>query len=385
MRLARCGQAISRRLTRALHGGKELSESRLRQFLRAEVTHFASFRTGNLTLSFLLKETCTPHEAAHCVHHQLSERFARRIVQIEDLEGWENDPDLRQVHERYFESFQEMRMAEVGEDLGEFTKMVRRLKERQKPVLQELGKACHRMRQQGGKYDQAFWNTWLEIFLRSRISTEMLTSQYIAVVNQTAKGSTEVTGIVDPLCDPAMICEGAVAAARLLCQNNMGILPNVEVESRSKVSLSFSYIPIYLYYIILEVLKNSCAATAKRRMSSLTPCDGEPIHVVVCADDVRVAVRVRDLAGGIPYEVGDRVWDFLYSGSQDVKADAYAGSTPLQGFGIGLPLARLYAKYLGGSLSLISLPGYGVDTFLSLPRIESCRGVLKRDETRDFR
>ena len=31
------------------------------------------------------------------------------------------------------------------------------------------------------------------------------------------------------------------------------------------------------------------------------------------------------------------------------------------GYGIGLPLSRLHAKYLGGALDLVSLPGYGVD------------------------
>lgn len=31
------------------------------------------------------------------------------------------------------------------------------------------------------------------------------------------------------------------------------------------------------------------------------------------------------------------------------------------GYGIGLPLSRLHAKYLGGALDLVLLPGYGVD------------------------
>lgn len=31
------------------------------------------------------------------------------------------------------------------------------------------------------------------------------------------------------------------------------------------------------------------------------------------------------------------------------------------GYGIGLPLSRLHAKYLGGTLDLVSLPGFGVD------------------------
>jgi signal transduction histidine kinase len=38
----------------------------------------------------------------------------------------------------------------------------------------------------------------------------------------------------------------------------------------------------------------------------------------------------------------------------------------MAGLGFGLPLARLYAAYFGGSLELVSLPGHGVDVFLRL-------------------
>ena len=41
------------------------------------------------------------------------------------------------------------------------------------------------------------------------------------------------------------------------------------------------------------------------------------------------------------------------------------------GYGIGLPLSRLHARYLGGSLDLVSLPGSGVDAYLSLPRVDA--------------
>ncbi|KAH7053827.1 branched-chain alpha-ketoacid dehydrogenase [Linnemannia elongata] len=41
---------------------------------------------------------------------------------------------------------------------------------------------------------------------------------------------------------------------------------------------------------------------------------------------------------------------------------------PLNGSGHGLPLARLIARYFGGDLSLISMEGYGTDSYLSLFR-----------------
>jgi hypothetical protein len=42
----------------------------------------------------------------------------------------------------------------------------------------------------------------------------------------------------------------------------------------------------------------------------------------------------------------------------------------MAGLGFGLPLSRLYARYFGGNLSLISMPGYGVDAYLNLRHLE---------------
>ena len=41
---------------------------------------------------------------------------------------------------------------------------------------------------------------------------------------------------------------------------------------------------------------------------------------------------------------------------------------PIAGLGFGLPLARCYAEYLGGSLRALSMPGLGFDMVLQFPK-----------------
>ena len=68
----------------------------------------------------------------------------------------------------------------------------------------------------------------------------------------------------------------------------------------------------------------------------------------------------------------------VLSAQQDLGSTAYAGAptlqsgsitAPLAGYGVGLPLSRLYARYFGGDLQLLSMEGFGTDVFLHLNRL----------------
>lgn len=57
----------------------------------------------------------------------------------------------------------------------------------------------------------------------------------------------------------------------------------------------------------------------------------------------------------------------------DFGTDEIAGS-PIRGF--GLPLARIYARYFGGELTLKSMEGFGLDAYLYLPRLgDACENL----------
>lgn len=71
-----------------------------------------------------------------------------------------------------------------------------------------------------------------------------------------------------------------------------------------------------------------------------------------------VTIKVMDEGGGIPRSGMARIWTYMYSTAKNpypddsVLDDDAVPSTPavLAGYGYGLPLSRLYAKYFGGDL-----------------------------------
>jgi signal transduction histidine kinase len=146
----------------------------------------------------------------------------------------------------------------------------------------------------------------------------------------------------------------------------------------------------------------SSSSSSSRRINAT---DETVISVVICADAHRVMIHIGDHAGGIPFTVTQHVWSYLYTTKEKQKRNQHSslsqgndddghddnsssidqddkqddsssssslearGATELGGYGVGLPLSRLYANYLGGNINLISLPGHGTHGYVFFPRL----------------
>ena len=116
------------------------------------------------------------------------------------------------------------------------------------------------------------------------------------------------------------------------------------------------------------------------------------IRVVFAKGAEDVTIKIADKGGGVPRSVIDKMWTFAHSTlsdamnpseNNDTHFDEFTGgSVKGKGFnirGFGLPLARIYARYFGGELTLKSMEGYGVDAYLYLPVLGSaCENLPKR-------
>lgn len=76
-------------------------------------------------------------------------------------------------------------------------------------------------------------------------------------------------------------------------------------------------------------------------------------------------LQVSDEGGGIPRRGLSRIFTYLYTTAQspleEMAKTGADGPTVLAGYGYGLPVSKLYARYFGGDLQIISMEGYGTD------------------------
>ena len=103
----------------------------------------------------------------------------------------------------------------------------------------------------------------------------------------------------------------------------------------------------------------------------------------------RLHEQVTDEGGGIPRSGMPRIWTYLYSTAESplekLSAEGEGEDSPaaLAGYGYGLPISRLYARYFGGDLQVSAIwawrkPLWGVQTVLKGLRMWSRPFVHRR-------
>lgn len=76
-------------------------------------------------------------------------------------------------------------------------------------------------------------------------------------------------------------------------------------------------------------------------------------------------LQISDEGGGIPRSGLTKMFTYLYSTAKNPLDEDYLvadpeGAVNMAGYGYGLPISRLYARYFGGDLQIISMEGYGI-------------------------
>lgn len=131
-------------------------------------------------------------------------------------------------------------------------------------------------------------------------------------------------------------------------------------------------VPDFAAFAMTELIKNAYYA-AIQRYTAAGVDDAPPITLVLAASPHWATFRVSDR--GLGYrQLAAAVTEFSYfnSDAETREQPNYQYSrefgVPFSGLGLGLVRANLYARYHGGSVALLSCPGYGVVAQASFER-----------------
>lgn len=312
--------------------------------------------------------------SAQWLHHELPVRLAHRAQELRELPfGLANMPSVIEVRDMYQSSFRDLvesRPPSGAQDEKEFSQMLGRIRIRHDDVVKLIAKGVIELKEHCGRGGGDLEiRRFLDRFYMSRIGIRVLMSHHLELGGQ----EYGMAGVINRVCKPAALIEDAVNATTSLSYQHFGEAPTVEL--RGNLDLKFPYIDAHLFLCLFELLKNSLRATVEtHRDANVLP----PVRVIVADGKEDVTIKISDEGGGFRRSEMKRVWSYLFTTaklpaatlfSMEDRSDRTNRPDPIAGFGYGLPLSRLYARYWGGELGLSSMEGYGTDAYLHLSKL----------------
>ncbi|KAI6482800.1 hypothetical protein MCOR13_010390 [Pyricularia oryzae] len=222
--------------------------------------------------------------------------------------------------------------------------------------------------------------SFLDRFYMSRIGIRMLIGQHIALTDQSHYRDPTYVGIICTKTNVRDLAQEAIENARFVCEDHYGLFEAPKIQLVCNPNINFMYVPGHLSHMLFETLKNSLRAVVETHGQDKQEF---PVTKVIVAEGKEdITIKITDEGGGIPRSAIPLVWTYMYTTvdstpNLDPDFDKSDFKAPMAGFGYGLPISRLYARYFGGDLKLISMEGYGTDVYLHLNRLSSSSEPLQ--------
>ncbi|XP_061827602.1 pyruvate dehydrogenase (acetyl-transferring) kinase isozyme 1, mitochondrial isoform X2 [Nerophis lumbriciformis] len=281
-------------------------------------------------------------------------------------------PSVRLVQSWYVQSLQEIlefkdKNADDEKVTYDFTDAVINIRNRHNDVIPTMAQGVVEYKETYGTDPVVSQNVqyFLDRFYMSRISIRMLLNQHTLLFGGKVKvnpAHPKQIGSIDPHCRVSEVVKDAYENARNLCDRYYMNSPELILEEfnvTDEEPISVVYVPSHLYHMVFELFKNAMRATMELYGDGM---DYPPIRAQVALGTEDLTVKVSDRGGGVPLRKIDRLFTYTYSTAPRPSIDGRAA--PLAGYGYGLPISRLYARYFQGDLKLYSLEGYGTDAVI---------------------
>lgn len=288
-------------------------------------------------------------------------------------------PSVQLVHSWFAQSLMEILefQNENPDDprvLEEFVEVLKSIRNKHNDVVPTMAQGVIEYRDAFGADCATSQNIqyFLDRFYMNRISIRMLINQHTLIFDGTSKPSHPSSiGCIDSCCDVTEVIRDAYECAKMLCEQNYLGSPELElreINAKNKSQpIQISYVPSHLYHMVFELFKNAMRATIENHEASSTL---PPIKVKVALGQEDLSIKISDRGGGVPFRKIEHLFSYMYSTAPRPTLSDHQ-RTPMAGFGYGLPISRLYARYFQGDLLLYPIEGYGTDAVIQLKALST--------------
>ncbi|XP_041121837.1 pyruvate dehydrogenase (acetyl-transferring) kinase isozyme 2, mitochondrial-like [Polyodon spathula] len=347
------------------------------------IDHFSKFSPSPLSMKqFLDFGSTNACEKTSFVflRQELPVRLSNILKEINLLpDRLVSTPSVQMLQSWYVQSlFDIMNFLDKSPDdnsaLRDFTQALVKIRDRHNDVVPTMAQGVLEYKEAFGQDHITNQNVqyFLDRFYMSRISIRMLINQHTLIFDGTTNPAHPKTiGSIDPSCKVAEVVRDAYESSKFLCDQYYLGSPELEIEEVNskceKEPIKMVYVPSHLYHMLFELFKNAMRATVETHESSPSL---PAIRVMVALGDEDLSIKMSDRGGGVPLRKIERLFSYMYSTAPTPQV-GHSQSTPLAGFGYGLPISRLYAQYFQGDLQLYSMEGYGTDAVIYLKALST--------------
>jgi len=340
---------------------------------------YSQFNPSPLTIKQFMEfgQTATEQESYEFLRKEIPVRLSNIMKEVNLLPGnLLQMPSVVILQDWHAQSFRDLMQFESSsfsdkDTLTRFCQTLKTIQTRHTNVVQTMAQGVLELKEThvvDNQTDIAI-QYFLDRFYMSRISMRMLIHQHTLLFEPDADKDTPRIGMIDPHCKVKSVIMEAFQNAAFLCEQYYDCAPDIEIKGQTlvrnasgkKVGLELVYPPPHLYHIFFELFKNSMRATVETHSKAH---ELPVIEVLIAKGERDVSIRVSDQGGGIPRHITDHLFHYLFSTAP--RPSMTPIKAPLAGYGYGLPLSRLYARYFHGDLILNSYDGYGTDAVVYL-------------------
>ncbi|CAM9858693.1 pyruvate dehydrogenase (acetyl-transferring) kinase isozyme 2, mitochondrial-like [Lampetra fluviatilis] len=348
------------------------------------IEHYSRFSPSPLSMKQFMdfgSENACEKTSFTFLRHELPVRLCNIMKEINLLpDKLLQTPSVRLVQSWYNQSLLDMldyerKDPEEDTTVNTFVETLIKIRNRHNDVVPTMAQGVIEYKDAYGVDPVSSSNVqyFLDRFYMSRISIRMLINQHTLLFGGGVNPAhPKHIGSIDPNCDVVGVIKDAFENAKMLCDQYYLASPELEITECNaqtpKQAIYVVNVPSHLYHMLFELFKNAMRATVEHHPAETLVYP--PIEVLVALGKEDLTIRMSDKGGGVPLRKIDRLFNYMYSTAPRPRMDT-SRAAPLAGFGYGLPLSRLYARYFQGDIHLYSMEGHGTSALVYLKALSS--------------